>query len=164
MSSVLESIETTVLARVRAVSGIADAKAIPVDKMLEAQSDEEWLLVVAPEGFPFAAVSMNERQITPMRDFAETGANLSAAWVTYVAPVYVVVVARSSGASNEQETAKYLAWQIAENVVASLITCQPTGTFGTLEPGITEQILGDTNTYGVILQFLAKYQISALRS
>jgi len=168
----MESIEANTVARLLTVSGINSAKAVPPAEMFTPHpTKENFSLPTMPDSYPGCVVSLNDDETEPASIPGNDGAikqRFGAAAMCWRVPVYVALYATSDGTT--QTGARFLAWQLSELVIKSLMKFRPadasTQAAGTsmwpLEPEKIEPILVDANTHGMLMKFGAIYQIQQI--
>jgi len=161
-SSALAAIETSVTAAVSGVSGLTSATAVPHmdDLFIPGDQEDQWL-ARPPVSYPGANICLNRDEIKIADSFQSSGY----ARIIYVVPVYILIVATSSGAS--ESDARTLAFQITEACHRALIQFTPTGfpantgAFGPLKPDGLHTYPIDATTHSTLTRWLVHFQLAA---
>jgi len=169
-ASVKEAIETSVVAVVAGVSGIAldpsgspAVKAIPAGQMFDKQAllNEELTPQTRPGAYPGAVVSLVESGTTAVGDPI---IGPSSAYARLRTPVGVAVYATSPSGGVVPNDARYKAWEVGEAIFKALLPHVPAGapagiSVWPLQFNRFDEINVDATTHGLLIVFDAEYQI-----
>jgi hypothetical protein len=162
-ASPLEAIEVAVATQ---LATIEDLKSVTIAPLVDVFpiDDDGYVSIsnaILPDAYPGAVLSLNDEDITIEMEDRTIGPSTRSN--TYRAPVFVAVYAQSDGTT--EKDARWLAWDLAHQVIVSLGGFIPEGApepwrirmDERMEPGAITSILIDANTHAMLVRFYAKY-------